>query len=230
MSRREKLWHLFSLQNRKNSTTHLLSSSSSLLWNKDELNRLVNSSKTNTKTVLICLSIVTSGLVENKSTIYKVRCEDISGSICHFHLCWCVTLSRSSPAARLPDSSHRQVIFPVRAVVNRLHTVSPVFKLTYDGLWGCVQSWFHCQNPKPGWAELSLGAWQSGRPLVKPWSEVLVQGNATATGSVANWAWANKASFVTVTESKKHRDSLIYCSYPYCLFHYCSRWNVPLLQ
>ena len=31
----------------KNSTTHLLSSSSSLLWNVDELNQLIYSSKTN---------------------------------------------------------------------------------------------------------------------------------------------------------------------------------------
>lgn len=38
--------------------------------------------------------------------------------------------------------SYPEVIVMITAVVNRLHTVSPLVKLIYTGLEGCVQSQF----------------------------------------------------------------------------------------
>ena len=81
-------------------------------------------------------------LSQNKPSVHRVRCEKILALHAVFAHCWCPTPSNSSITSYLPVPAccvSPRVIILVRAAVNRLHTVSPVFKQASVGLRACVQ-------------------------------------------------------------------------------------------
>ena len=99
-----------------------------------------------------------------------------------------VGLSVASLRLSCPHLPSSQVTLLVRAAVNHFCTVSPVIKLTYVGLRGCVQSQVDikpcsilCQAAKSSWARPCCPLWYS------LWVEVPVQTTSSATGSTANW-------------------------------------------
>ena len=81
----------------------------------------------------------------DKSSIYRVRCENTLTVHAIFARGWCQTLSCSCAAAWflcpcLPFPHVLRVIVLVRAVVNPLRTLFTVFNLASDSLWDCNQS------------------------------------------------------------------------------------------
>ena len=104
-----------------------------------------------------------------KLLVHPVRCEDILALRAGFTCCWCLAVCPCNPTLSHPHLMclvTPKAVVLVRAAVNRLHTVSTVFRLTSVGPEGCVQSQFSVQPCELSCCQIQL-SW-SPWPMVTP--------------------------------------------------------------